>query len=179
MNTQRLGPSGTPFLALLLLAASLPLSVAAGPGALSPLALALLGQAHASGDSRELQHALLHALAAQHLPPPGDAGLAPVDLGAFLAEPPTAAFALRWRSPSAWLGGSVPALAWSPDGTWLAPYVSEVDAVAMDRNARLLALGVKDKVLGLVDLAAGARPADAAPGAAVHRRAPQGPGHQR
>ncbi len=41
-------------------------------------------------------------------------------MSAFLAEPPTAAFALRWRSPSQWLGGPVPALAWSTDGTWLA-----------------------------------------------------------
>jgi|GEM_PF-2005116 len=120
-------PSGLRFPTLLLLCAWLPAAAAADAGALSPLALAhqekalaLLGQAGASGDSRGMQHALLHALAAQTLSPPEDAGLAPADLGAFLAEPPTAAFALRWRSPSAWLGGSVPALVWSQDGTWLA-----------------------------------------------------------
>ena len=51
------------------------------------------------------------------------------------------------------------------DGTThtLAPYLSEVDAVAMDRGGRLLALGIKDEVLGLVDLVDGADGADATP----------------
>ena len=122
MTMQRPSPSLAAFLALVLLCAALPATAQVSPVALAhqEKALALLGQAGPSGDGRGMQHALLHALTAQTLPPPEGAGLAPPDLGAFLAAPPAAAFALRWRSPSDWLGGAVPALAWSPDGAWLA-----------------------------------------------------------
>jgi WD40 repeat protein len=51
------------------------------------------------------------------------------------------------------------------DGTahTLAPYASQVDVLAMDRGGRLLALGIEDEVLGLVDLAEDARSPDAPP----------------
>jgi hypothetical protein len=111
MTMQRPSPSRIAFLVLILLCAALPATAQVPP--LAPAhqerALALPGQAHASGDGRGMQHALLNALAAQRLPPPENTGLAPAALGAFVAAPPSAAFALRWRSPSAWLGGAVPA----------------------------------------------------------------------
>jgi hypothetical protein len=113
MNTQPQSPLWAAFLVFVLLSAALPAVAQVSPLALAhqEKALALLGQASASSDSRGMQQALLHALTAQTLPPPEGAGLAPADLGALLAAPPGDAFALRWRSPSAWLGGSVPALA--------------------------------------------------------------------
>jgi hypothetical protein len=84
------------------------------------MSLALLESALNTHGSGDFQRALLHALQAQRPSLEGRQGLQPRALSRWAERLSGHAFPLRWRSPSAWLGGPVTGVAFSHDGTLLA-----------------------------------------------------------
>ena len=83
-------------------------------------AIALLERASNTERTGDYRRALLHALQAQRQPIRGQAGLQPRGLNRLMDPRMVQAFAGQWRSPTPRLGSMPNAVAWSPDGRWMA-----------------------------------------------------------